>query len=141
LAQVEGYENYEFQIGDKTFVEDAEFFGYKLETIKDPQDSQKIYTIKVPIREEVVISEMSEGIDDITKNTIKVQNYKTQFDDLFQRIAATTESLQYNTGRYERGAKAVEPNGSISHQALQQAIDENGVAISNAGAQTVSIDE
>ena len=133
LAGVEDYENYEFQIGDKTFVEDPEFFGWK----KAGNGSM----LRVPYREEVVVNELTEGIDDITKNALKVQNYKTQFDDLFQRIAATTESLQYNTGRYERSAKAVETDGSISHKALQQAVTENGLAINNAGAQTVTIDE
>lgn len=133
LADVEGYENYEFQIGDKTFVEDPEFFGWK----KAGNGSM----LRAPYREEVVVNELTEGIDDITKNALKVQNYKTQFDDLFQRIAAATESLQYNTGRYERSAKAVETDGSISHKALQQAVTENGLAINNAGAQTVTVDE
>lgn len=141
LAGVEDYENYEFEIGDKTFVQDQEFFGWVQEEIDDPIIPGKKITIKRPCREEVVVNELTEGIDDITKNILKVQNYKTQFDDLFQRIAATTESLQYNTGRYERGAKAVEPDGSISHKALQQAVTENGLAIANAGAQTVTIDE
>lgn len=141
LAGVEDYENYEFEIGDKTFVQDQEFFGWVQEEIDDPITPGKKITIKRPYREEVVVNELTEGIDDITKNALKVQNYKTQFDDLFQRIAATTESLQYNTGRYERGAKAVEPDGSISHKALQQAVTENGLAIANAGAQTVAIDE
>jgi 2',3'-cyclic-nucleotide 2'-phosphodiesterase (5'-nucleotidase family) len=118
LAGVEDYENYEFEIGDKTFVQDQEFFGWVQEEIDDPTIPGKKITIKRPYREEVVVNELTEGIDNITKNTLKVQNYKTQFDDLFQRIAATTESLQYNTGRYERGAKVVEPDGSISHKAL-----------------------
>lgn len=133
LAGAEDYENYEFQIGDKTFVEDPEFFGWK-KAGNGPM-------LRVPYREEVVVNELTEGIDDVTKNALKVQNYKTQFDDLFQRIAATTESLQYNTGRYERSAKAVEADGSISHKALQQAVTENGLAINNAGAQTVTVDE
>lgn len=130
LKDIEGYENYQFDVGDKTFVEDPEFFGWKKEN-----------GLKRPFREEVIVNEIIEGIDDIKKNSIKVQNYKTQFDDLFQRIAAETESLQYNTGRYERSAKAVESNGALSHKALQQAVNENGLAISNAGAQTVTCDE
>ena len=140
LAGVEDCENYRFDIGDKTFVEDGEFFGYVEDKIIDPISKEEI-VLKRPHREEVVINELTEGIDDITKNTLKVQNYKSQFDDLFQRITASVESLQYNTGRYERGAKVVESNGAISHKALQQAVNENGLAINNAGAQTVTIDE
>jgi hypothetical protein len=83
VANIEGYENYNFDVGDKTFVEDTEFFGWTI---------NKNGT-KSPYREEVIISEVIEGIDDPAKNNLKIQNYKTQFDDLFQRIAATTEQL------------------------------------------------
>lgn len=134
MSKIEGYENYYFNVGDKTFVEDPEFFGYK-----DIQVGKVSY--RTPRQEEVVISEISEGIDDPTKNTIKVQNYKTQFDDLFQRIAATTEQLQYTTGRYERTTKALEADGSLSHQLLQDAVTQNGLTIAQAGTQSVSMDE
>lgn len=131
LSHVEDYENYDFDIGDKSFVEDPEFFGWEYEGSY----------LKKPKREEVIISEVTSGIDNPAKNNLKIQNYKTQFDDLFQRIAAATESLQYNTGRYERFTNAVETDGTLSYAALQETVNQNGLTIANAGAQTVSCDE
>jgi hypothetical protein len=107
LSDIEGYENYRFKIGDKTFVQDPEFFGW---TSKNG--------IRVPRREEVVVSETNECIDNISKTSIKVQNYKTQFEDLFSRIAAATESLQYNTGRYEKFSGVIDSEGAITQEAL-----------------------
>jgi hypothetical protein len=73
-----GYEYYKFGLGDKTFIEDVEFFGYN-----DTDGS--------PYREEIVLTEISESLDNPSQNTIKVQNYKTQFQDLFQRITAQVQ--------------------------------------------------
>ena len=74
---------YEFNVGDKTFMEDPEFFGYVFYE-KDGEFYKK------PYKEEVVITEISEHLEAPEDNQIKVQNYKTQFDDLFQRITAQT---------------------------------------------------
>jgi hypothetical protein len=65
-----GYENYKFELGERTYIEDVEFFGYSL---KDG----------TPYKEEVVISEITRELDSPEKNIIKIQNYKTQFEDLF----------------------------------------------------------
>jgi hypothetical protein len=54
-------------------VEDPEFFGWEYEGSY----------LKKPKREEVIISEVTSGIDNPAKNNLKIQNYKTQFDDLF----------------------------------------------------------
>jgi hypothetical protein len=43
LSQLEEYENYVFDLGDKTYIEDSEFFGVK--------------------KEEVIISEINEHFD------------------------------------------------------------------------------
>jgi hypothetical protein len=60
LSNLPGYEGFTFELGDKTFAEDPEFFGGDL-------------------REEVVITEIAEDLDDPSKNKIKVQNFKNQF--------------------------------------------------------------
>jgi hypothetical protein len=60
LSQLEGYELFKFELGDKTWVIDDEFFG------KDK-------------REEVIITEISEMLDEPSKNSIKFQNFKNQF--------------------------------------------------------------
>jgi len=77
ISQIPGYEYYKFGLGDKTFIEDTEFFGYN-------SDGD-------PYREEIVLSEITEMLDDPSKNTITVKNYKTQFQDLFQRITASVQ--------------------------------------------------
>jgi hypothetical protein len=73
LSSLPGYELFEFGLGDKTYAEDPEFFEAEGGRIK------------------VVISEKSENLDDPTKDTIRVQNFKNQFQDLFQKITATVQ--------------------------------------------------
>jgi hypothetical protein len=53
LSKQKGYELFTYNLGDRTFVEDEEFFG----------EGQK---------EEVIITEMSENLDNPSKNTIKL---------------------------------------------------------------------
>jgi hypothetical protein len=55
-----GYELFSYDLGDKTYVIDEEFFG------KD-------------IKQEIVVTEITQDLDDQNKDTIKVQTYKNQF--------------------------------------------------------------
>jgi hypothetical protein len=66
LSQLEGYENYTFALGDKTTIEDTDFFGW---TWKDG--------VQTPYREEIVVTELTIMLDSLEQNQIKVQNYKT----------------------------------------------------------------
>jgi hypothetical protein len=72
ISQVEGYENYDFALGDKTTIEDVEFFGWVMKE-----------GVQTPYKEEIVVTELSVMFDSPDQNQIKVQNYKTQFEDLF----------------------------------------------------------
>ena len=85
LSQLPGYEMFKFELGDKTWAIDEDFFG---------NDG----------KEEVIITETSEMLEDPSKNTIKVQNFKNQFQDLFQKITATVQQAQYNSGSYAKGS-------------------------------------
>lgn len=125
LASLEEYSNYQFAIGDKTYVEDVEFFGYSN------------FNTKTPFRKEVVVSEVTWNLDSPEQNQIKVQNYKTQFEDLFQRITATTQAVQYSTGSYARAASIVNNNGTINSETLQNSFDNNSIIIANARDQSV----
>lgn len=129
LQEVEDYENYRFDIGDKTYVEDTEFFGW---IIKDG--------LKTPRKEEIVVTNISYGVDDPTKTTITVKNYKTHFEDLFQRITATTQSVQYSTGEYNRAAGAVTNEGTIDTNVLQNSLFNNSVILQNASDESVTWD-
>lgn len=128
LAVQAGYEDfayYNFNLGDRTYIEDVEFFGRSL---KDG---------KTPYREEIVVSEITTELDAPEKNQIKVQNYKTQFEDLFQRITAQTQQAEYHTGEYKRAASIVEPGGSISASTLENSFANNSFKLSNARDQSV----
>ena len=130
LSQLEGYENYNFSVGDKTYIEDVEFFGY-----------QSIDGVKTPYKEEIIVSEVTYDLDSPDNNQIKVQNYKTQFEDLFQRITATTQSLQYHTGEYNKTAGNFNPDGSIIESSLENSMINNSLILSNATDQSVVWDE
>lgn len=127
LSEIEGFKNYKFKIADKTYIEDIEFFGYDRE--------------KRPYKEEIVISQIKYNLDDPSQNTITVRNYKTQFQDLFQRIAATSQSLQYNEGAYNRAASAVNGDGTINSVLLQNSLRNNELVIKNAKNQSVTWDD
>ena len=126
ISQVEGYENYTYSVGDKTYMEDTEFFGW-------------VYVdgIQTPFKEEIVLSETVDYLDSPEKNTIRVQNYKTQFDDLFQRVAASVQNLQLHTGAYERAASAFETNGVINFDLLQNTIIAGDIFFQTAGNKTI----
>lgn len=126
ISQIEDYEGYTFDVGDKTYMEDTEFFGW---IIKD--------AVKTPYREEVFITEVIWNLNSPENNTITVQNYKTRFEDLFQRITATTTSLEFAQGNYARAAAAVETNGAISASSLQASFSQNAITLSNIKDQTV----
>lgn len=132
ISRVEGYEAYSFKIGQRTYVEDPEFFGYLYKTIADVGGD-----IKTPYRESVIVSEYSRNFDDPTKSTITVKNYKNQFEELFQKITATTQSLQYGSGEYARAAAAVTPTGEIDINTLERSFSNNAFVLSNSKNQNV----
>lgn len=131
LSQLEGYENYKFDLGDKTYIEDTEFFGWTWS--KDG--------VKSPYHEEIVVTETVIVFDSPEQNTVKVQNYKTQFEDLFQRITATTQSVEYHTGEYGRAVSVIETDGTIVADTLQNSITNNAIRLENAKDQSVVWDE
>lgn len=132
LSQVEGYENYTFALGDKTTIEDTEFFGWTWHPVTGA---------KTPYREEIVVTELTIMLDSPEQNQIKVQNYKTQFEDLFQRMAATTQSVEYSTGTYQKVADIVEADGTINITTLQNSIANNALTLQNSKDQSVVWDE
>lgn len=129
LSQLLGYEVFNFNIGDITYIEDKEFFGYSL------------IDGRTPYKEEIIVSEISLELDSPEKNSIKVQNYKSQFEDLFQRIAAQTQQAEYHTGEYNRVASIVESNGTLTLTTLENSFANNSLKLQNARDQSVVIDE
>ena len=126
LAALEEYKGYECHLGDKTYIEDTEFFGYVLKN-----------GIKTPYQEEIVITELTSVLDNPSKNVIKVQTKKTQFQDLFHRITATVQSVKFSTGAYDRAADMVTPELTLNTDFLQASFDKNAIKVSNAANETV----
>lgn len=122
LSALPGYEMFKFGLGDRTFVEDPEFFGREY-------------------KEEVVLTEFQENLDSPEKNTIKVQNFKNQFQDLFQKITATVQQAQYRTGSYEKAAALAEAASAKKYQFLTDALAGAEAILSAAGQQTVIVDK
>ena len=119
LSGLPGYELFEFNLGDKTFVEDPDFFGNEN-------------------KEEVVITEITEYLDQPEKNTIKVQNFKNQFQDLFQKITATVQQTQYNTGSYEKAVALAEASSARKQAFLTDALSAANTMLTTAGQQSVT---
>lgn len=115
-----------FHLGDICFVQDTGFFGF-----------QTIDGVKTPYKEEVFIAEITSYFDSPQNDSFKVQNYKTQFEDLFQRITATTQSLQYASGSYAKAAAIVNSDGTLKYETLQTAFARNENIIQAAQNETV----
>ena len=129
VSQLTGLEYYKFKLGDKTYIEDVEFFGWSMANSE------------TPYREEILVSEITFELDAPEKNQIKVQNYKTQFEDLFQRITASTQQAEFHTGEYNRATSIIEPDGTISPMTLESSFANNSLTLSNTRDQSVTWNE
>ena len=129
LSELEEFKGKTFNVGDISFIEDPKFFGY-------------VFTnqVKTPYREKVIISEVTSNFDNPEKDGFKVQNYKTQFEDLFQRIASTTQTLQYASGEYARAANIVNSDGTIKIETLQSSLAMNQELVYSAQNDTIHQD-
>ena len=130
IEDVDGYEAYKFNVGDRTYIEDVEFFGYVTKEFNG-------ISAKTPYRMEVIVSERNQNLDDASKTTITIKNYKNQFEELFQKITATTQSLQYQVGEYARAAGVVTPTGEIKVSTLEQSFQNNSLILSGSDNQSV----
>ena len=127
ISDVEEYSSKVFHLGDISFIQDVEYFGYL---------SDKI----TPYKEKVILSEITSYFDTPDKDTIKVQNYKTQFDDLFQRITAATQSLEFSEGKYARAANIVNADGTIKSSVIQDTFNSNKDLVYGAQNESVTMD-
>lgn len=128
LSSLEEYSSKVFHLGDICYMQDREFFGYL---------SDKI----TPYKEKILVSKISSFFDQPEKDVLTIQNYKTRFDDLFQRIAAATQSLQYAEGSYAKAAEVVNPDKTLSFAALQDTFDLNESLVMNSSNQDITWDE
>ena len=119
VSEIPEYKNYYFEVGEKTYIEDIEFFGSVLETIVDGDNTINVYT---PIREEVIVSEVEWHLDAPDENIITIRNYKTRFEDLFQRISATVQTVEYNEATYAKTSSILDSSGLIKSGLLNDSM-------------------
>ncbi len=129
LSSLPEYTNYTFNCGDKTYIEDTEFFGW----VKSKDGNGYM-----PYQEEIVITEVKTNLEDPTKNVIKVQNYKDKFQSLFQRITATTQSIEYKEGGYDKVTNIFNSDGTMSQSYLQNSIANATLEITNSNNESVT---
>ena len=127
LYPLDNYDEYCFNVADVTYVEDEELLGVDRAT-------------GLPNRLKVLISELSECIDNPKENSIKIQNFTTQFEDLFQQVTATVQSLTFNENIYKR-ASSFTANKAIKNESLQEALDTNELTLISTENKNVEIDK
>jgi hypothetical protein len=96
-------------------MEDEEFFGY------DEAGN--------PYREEVVLTEINYYLDEPDKTTIKVQNFKNQFQDLFQRITASVQTVNYASPAWNHAGSFVESNTQSQATFLTNALNNAEIVL------------
>ena len=117
---------YDLDLSDVTYVEDVGMFGYNKHT-------------GLPNRLKVLVSAISEGLDNPTKDSIQVQNYTTSFQDLFQQISASVQSLTYNENIYKRSSNFTSMQ-AITNSSLQGALDTNDLTLLNTDENNIQVD-
>lgn len=129
LSSMPGYEIFDIDVGDKTFVCDEDFFGFDI-----------IGKEKTLHKESFVISEINDVLDNQNESTIIVQNFRTQFEDLFSRISATIQTVQTKDLIYSRGENFT-ANGEILVSVLQQTLLNNSLTLAQSVNQNVIIND
>lgn len=124
VIDLDGFENKE--IGDTTYVEDVPIFGVNQKT-------------GLPNRIKVLISSKTENLDTPSSNSIGVQNFTTQFEDLFQQVTASVQSLTFNENIYKRSSNFT-PMNNISKDSLQGTLDSNDLTIYNTAESNIKMD-
>lgn len=119
-------EEYIFNIADTTYIEDIGLFGINPKT-------------GLPNRLKVIISEIEESLDEPKNNSIKVQNYTTQFEDLFQQVTASVQQLSFNENIYSRASNFTSTQ-NIKNESLQGALDTNELTLVKTGNNNIKID-
>ena len=125
VSQLDGLQNYDFRVGDKTYIEDTDFFGYGIQEVPQSNGLGPLI-VRSPIKEEVIVSEVEWHLDEPDTNTITIQNYKTRFEDLFQRISATVQTVQRNEITYPKTSIILDQSGLINSTLLTNSLEGIG---------------
>lgn len=80
------------------------------------------------IKEYGYVSEISYVLDTPSKDSIKISNYETKFEDLFSSISAQSEAMKQNQAAYNIAAASFTSKGEVQKEVLQQTLDNNNFA-------------
>lgn len=119
--------DYEFGVADTTYVEDIGMFGINPIT-------------GLPNRLKVIISKINYDLDVPTNNSISVQNFTTQFEDLFQQVTASVQSLTFNENIYKRSSNFTS-NQNIEEDSLQGTLDTNDMTLLSTDENNIELDK
>ena len=123
----EEYEdNYDFDLADVTYVEDLGMFGINKHT-------------GLPNRLKVLVSGITEDPDNPTNDQIQVQNFTTSFEDLFQQITASVQSLTFNENIYKRSSNFTSLQ-NIAKDSLQGTLDTNDLVLLDTDENNIKMD-
>lgn len=126
IEDLPNQEDYHFDIADTTYVEDVGMFGFNQKT-------------GLPNRLKVLISGITYDPDQPMSNTITVQNFTTQFEDLFQQVSSSVQSLTFNENIYKRSSNFTS-NQNIKEESLQGTLDSNNLTLINTQENNISLD-
>ena len=119
ISKLPGYEDFSYELGDETYIEDSDFFG----------SDQRV---------KIVVTEISENLDDPSQDKIKVQTFKNQFQDLFQKITASVQSAQLKEGSYDKAVALAEAGQERKNEFVTDALAGAGARLQLAGQQSVT---
>lgn len=127
LSDLEDYEHLDINVGDKTYVLDNDLF-------LKPVDN-----IYVPQKIDVFVSEIEFCLDNPEETSVRVQNYRSRFDDIFQKVVASTESLKLNEKIYDRSSNFT-TDQQINVDILQNSLLNNNLILARSKDNTVVFD-
>lgn len=85
------------------------------------------------------ISEITMHLDKPWEDQIVIKNYKTDFENLFSTIVASTQAMKKNAYTIGLAAGAFDSNGNLSLDAISQALAERGIIYNfNNGRLTIN---
>ena len=119
-------DDYTFNIADTTYVEDIETFGINPKT-------------GLPNRLKVIISGITYDLDIPSQNSIEIQNYTSQFEDLFQQVTASVQSLSFNENIYKRSSNFTATQ-NVSGESLQGGLSDNKLTLLETDEKNIELD-
>ena len=119
--------DYKVGVADTTYIEDIETFGINQKT-------------GLPNRLKAIISGITYDLDVPTQNSLEIQNYTTQFEDLFQQVSATVQSLSFNENIYRRSSNFTATK-NISGESLQGGLLNNQLTLLETEEKNISLDQ